>query len=83
MTSQLKNEIKSFQQIEWVLSCYSKAFEKTFHLEMKKYENSVILHNISTKSLQTIIDFIYTGKSIDNGNVMNLIVMSCKLFFCG
>ena len=58
-----------------ILSCYSKFFEKTFQVEVKeKYESSVTLHNISTKSMQTIIDFIYTGKiCINNESVIDLL----------
>ena len=58
-----------------VLSCYSKFLEKTFQVEMKeKYEKSVTIHNISTKSMRIIIDFIYTGKIfINNENVMDLL----------
>ena len=65
-----------------VLSCYSKFFEKTFQVEMKeKYESSVTLHNISTKSMQTVIDFIYTGKiGINNENVMDLLSDADCLF---
>ena len=71
----IKVENKIFPANRMVLSCYSKFFEKTFQVEMKeKYENSVTFHNISTKSMQTIIKFIYTGKiTIDNGNVMDLL----------
>ena len=71
----IKVENKTFAANRMVLSCYSKFFEKTFQVEMKeKYENSVTIHNISTKSMQTIIDFIYTGKIvIDNENVMDLL----------
>ena len=71
----IKVQNKTFLANRMVLSCYSKFFEKTFQVEMKeKYENSLTIHNISTKSMQTIIDFIYTGKIvIDNGNVMDLL----------
>ena len=71
----IKVQNKTFAANRMVLSCYSKFFEKTFQVEMKeKYENSVTIHNISTKSMQTIIDFIYTGKiAIDNENVMDLL----------
>ena len=71
----IKVQNKTFPVNRMVLSCYSKFFEKTFQVEMKeKYENSLTIHNISTKSMQTIIDFMYTGKIvIDNGNVMDLL----------
>ena len=71
----IKVEDKTFPANRMVLSCYSKFFEKTFQVEMKeKYENSVTIYNISTKSMQTIINFIYTGKIIiDNENVMDLL----------
>ena len=78
----IKVENKIFPVNRLVLSCYSKFFEKTFQVEMKeKYENSVTIHNISTKLMQTIIDFIYTGKIfIDNGNVMNLLSAADYLY---
>ena len=71
----IKVENKIFPANRMVLSCYSKFFEKTFQVEMKeKYENSVTIPNISTKSTQIIIKFIYTGEiAIDNGNVMDLL----------
>ena len=71
----IKVQNKIFPANRLVLSCYSKFFEKTFQVEMKeKYENSVTIPNISTKSTQIIIKFIYTGETaIDNGNVMDLL----------
>ena len=40
----------------------------------EKYENAVIIHNISKKSMETIIDYIYIGKIfIDIENVMDLL----------
>ena len=80
----IKVQNKTFPANRMVLSCYSKFFEKIFQVEMKKkYENSVTIHNtgISTKSMQTIIDFIYTGKIfINNGNVMDLLSAADYLF---
>ena len=78
----IKVQNKTFPANRMVLSCYSKFFEKTFQVEMKeKYENSVTLNNISTKSMQIIIDFIYTGKIvIDNQNVMDLLSGADYLF---
>ena len=47
----------------------------------EKYENSVTIDNISTKSMQTIIDFTYTGKIfIDNKNVIDLLSAADYLF---
>ena len=71
----IKVHNKTFPANRMVLSCYSKFFEKTFQVEMKeKYKNSVTIPNISTKSTQIIIKFIYTGEiAIDNGNVMDLL----------
>ena len=78
----IKVQNKIFPANRMILSCYSKFFEKTFQVEMKeKYESSVTMHNISMKSMQTIIDFIYTGKIvIDNGNVMDLLSAADYLF---
>ena len=78
----IKVENKIFPANRMVLSCYSKFFEKTFRVEMKeKYENSVTIHNISTKSIQIIIDFIYTGKIfINNENVLDLLSAADYLF---
>ena len=78
----IKVENKTFPVNRLVLSCYSKFFEKTFQVEMKeKYENSVTIHNISTMSMQTIIDFIYTGKIvINNENVIDLLSAADYLF---
>ena len=78
----IKLENKTFSANRMVLSCYSKFFEKTFQLEMKeKYERSVTIHNISSKSMQTIIDFIYTGKIvIDGENVMDMLSAADYLF---
>ena len=71
----IKLENKIFPANRLVLSCYSKFFEKTFRVEMKeKYENSVTIHNISKKSMETIIDYIYIGKIfINNENVTDLL----------
>ena len=78
----IKVQNKTFPANRMVLSCYSKFFEKTFQVEMKeKYENSVTIHNMSTKSMQTIIDFIYTGKIvIDNESVIDLLSAADYLF---
>ena len=78
----IKVQNKTFPANRMVLSCYSKFFEKTFQVEMKeKYENSVTIHNISTKSMQAIMDFIYTGKIvINNENVMGLLSGADYLF---
>ena len=65
-----------------VLSCYSKFFVKAFQVEMKeKYENSVTIHNMSTKSMQTIIDFIYTGKITLRNKILQKVCLA-KFFTC-
>ena len=47
----------------------------------EKYENSVTIHNISTKSMEIIIDFIYTGEIfINKENVMDLLAAADYLF---
>ena len=78
----IKVQNKTFPANRMVLSCYSKFFEKTFLVELKeKYENSVTIHNMSTKSMQTIIDFIYTGKIvIVNESVIDLLSTADYLF---
>ena len=78
----IKVENKTFPANRMVLSCYSKLFEKTFRVEIKKkYKSSVTIKDISKKSMQTIIDFINTGIIlIDNENVMDLLSAADYLF---
>ena len=58
-----------------VLSCYSTYFEKMFKCRMKeRYENSVKLSGLDALSVKSLVNFIYTGELIIDGeNVMGLL----------
>ena len=66
---------KCFPANRLVLSCYSKFFETMFQTEMKeKYQNTVNMNTVDEKTMQNVIDFIYTGKIvIDDENVIGLL----------
>ena len=71
----IKTDGKCFPANRLVLSCYSKFFETMFQTDMKeKYQSTVDMNTVDEKSMQNIIDFIYTGKIvIDEKNVIALL----------
>ena len=59
----------------FVLSCCSKVFEKMFKSQMKKrYDKTVHISAVDCESVETLIDFMYSGKLIINSkNVLRLL----------
>ena len=58
-----------------VLSCYSEYFDKMFKSQMKEqYQHSVEVKGVDGKTLQVLIDYIYSGQiTINSDNVMSLV----------
>ena len=71
----IKINNKCFSAKRLILSCFSEFFETMFQTEMKeKYQNTVDMNKIDEKSMQIIIDYIYTGIIvIDEENVIGLL----------
>ena len=58
-----------------VLSCCSKVFEKMFKSQMKeRYDKTVNISAVDGESVETLIDFMYSGKIIiDSKNALRLL----------
>lgn len=71
----IKVENKCFSANRLVLSCFSGFFETMFQLRWNELHHTTFeLGGIDSKSMQTIIEFIYTGTiTIDDNNVMSLL----------
>ena len=71
-------DTKSFRAHRLILSCYSMYFRTMFQTEMtEKYADVVRLEGVDATSLESLIDFIYTGKiCINHENVFDLLATS-------
>ena len=69
---------KSFRAHRLILSCYSAFFRTMFQTEMtEKYADVVKLKGVNATSLESLIDFIYTGKiCINHENIYGLLAAS-------
>ena len=58
-----------------VLACYSKFFESMFHSQLKeRYQNTVEIKEFDGQAIESVIEYIYTGKiNINANNVMTLL----------
>jgi len=68
-------ENKLFPANRMVLSCCSRYFESMFKIEMKEhYENTIPIHNVEEKTMELLIEFMYTGSiKISDETVMPLL----------
>ena len=69
---------KSFYAHRLILSCYSLYFRGMFQSEMKeKFADAVEIEGVDETSLESLIEFIYSGKvSINKENVYHLLAAS-------
>ena len=69
---------KSIRAHRLILSCYSGYFRAMFQTEMEeKYVHTVTIEGVDETSLESLIEFIYTGKiSINQENVFDLLAAS-------
>ena len=58
-----------------VLACFSSYFDKMFKVQMKeKFQNTVVIQNIDSAILKTIVDYMYSGEIlINNENATELL----------
>ncbi|XP_078490668.1 kelch-like protein 12 isoform X2 [Ciona intestinalis] len=69
---------KNIPANKMVLSCYSKYFNTMFNTEMEeKYKDVVEVQAVDAESVETLVDFMYTGKiNINTNNVCDLLTVS-------
>ncbi|CAK8684624.1 unnamed protein product [Clavelina lepadiformis] len=74
-------ENETFSANRMVLSCYSDYFDRMFETTMKeKYQDEVVVKEVSKTSMKLIIEFIYTGNiKINKDNVRDLLSTSDML----
>ncbi|CAK8684655.1 unnamed protein product [Clavelina lepadiformis] len=71
----IKVENETFPANRMVLSCYSDYFDRMFQTNMmERYQDEVVMNEITKTSMKLIIEFIYTGNiKINKGNVRDLL----------
>ncbi|CAK8684650.1 unnamed protein product [Clavelina lepadiformis] len=71
----IKVDNETFPANRMVLSCYSDYFDRMFQTNMmERYQDQVVVKEVSKTSMKLIIEFIYTGNiKINKGNVRDLL----------